>query len=453
MAEATLDRYTPDSRIGEPSAKQLRAIIAAVSRGAALDKVRAQVVARAEQLDKRGLLPDNWRSDGTLKATAATWATDEQRETWSDLRTGLQSALDEKYDTTDDWCYWIWVQDFTDTEVIFCKGDTLYSAPYTVIDCGPIEIGDATTVRPITQYVNTEAARKGGPLLEFRRQKVANLKGLERRTFAAADMELREADDGMLHFTGYASVTDVPYDVGWYQETIQRGAFKRTLGEKPDVQLLINHAGMPLARTISGTMTLTEDDRGLKVEADLDPEDPDVQSLARKMKRGDIDQMSFAFMVTAGDWNDDYSARTITACSIHRGDVSVVNQGANPASTASVRSQDAIAALRRLGGTQAYCAMMMDWRAWTLLPDEQRAGKALSTSTMEVLTRVLELTAGADEALDEVQPLLAELMGVPNPDEPEPDVPDDGATRAIVIPDHLTRARQEIAVLTAGRRS
>lgn len=448
MAETTLDRYTPDSRIGEPSATQLRAIIAAVTRGAELDAVRTQVIARAEALGVGGLLPDNWRSDGTLANATATWSTDEQRETWADLFIGLEAALKAKYDAEDSYYCWVYVQDLTDTEVIFVKSGDVLSAPYTVTAGGPIEIGEAVSVRPVTEYVKTE--RKAGPLLDFRRQKVANLKGLERRTFAATDMELREAADGMLHFSGYASVTDVPYDVGWYQETIQRGAFKRTLGEKPDVQLLINHAGMPLARTISGTMTLTEDDRGLKVEANLDPEDPDVQSLARKMKRGDIDQMSFAFLVTAGDWNDDYTARTITACSIHRGDVSVVNQGANPASTASVRSQDAIAALRRLG-TETFLAAMTEWRDHTLLPVEQRAGKALSASTMEVLTRVLELVAASDEALDEAQPLLAELMGVPNPDEPEPDAPDDGAVRSsAALPNHTKRARERLAALSAG---
>jgi hypothetical protein len=177
---------------------------------------------------------------------------------------------------------------------------------------------------------------------------------------------------------------------------------------------------MPIARTKSGTLTLAEDERGLKVDADLDPEDPDVKSLARKMGRGDIDQMSFAFQQTAQDWNDDYTDRKILACSIHRGDVSVVNQGANPATLASIRSADAIAALADLG-SPVVLAAFVEWRDWTLVPREQRAGKALSAATMEVLTQVLNLVAAADEAMDEAQPLLAELMGVPNPDEPEPD--------------------------------
>ncbi len=261
----------------------------------------------------------------------------------------------------------------------------------------------------------------------------------------ARDEELRETDDGTLHLSGYASVTGVAYTVGWYDETIQPGAFKRTLSESPDVQLLINHTGMPLARTSSGTMTLVEDDRGLRVDADLDPEDPDVQSLARKMRRGDIDQMSFAFQVTTpgGGWNDDYSARTITALSIHRGDVSVVNQGANPATAATIRSQDALAALQRLG-PETFVAALTEWRAHTSLAREQRAGNTLSAAATEVLTRVFELVASADGDVDATQPLLRKLM-----DAPPPVTRDAQADRAVTaMPDFLTRAQQELAVLT-----
>ncbi len=174
--------------------------------------------------------------------------------------------------------------------------------------------------------------------LRWRRERVAGIGGIERRTLAGLPIELRSAPDGSRTLTGYASVTGKPYEVGFYTEVIQRGAFKRTLGEDPDVQLLINHAGLPLARTKSGTLRLSEDDHGLRIEADLDPDDPDVESLARKMSRGDVDEMSFAFRVTDQDWNDDFTRRLIKAVTIHRGDVSIVNYGANPATSASLRS-------------------------------------------------------------------------------------------------------------------
>ena len=42
---------------------------------------------------------------------------------------------------------------------------------------------------------------------------------------------------------------------------------------------------------------------------------------------------------------------------------------------------------------------------------------------METLSQVLKLVATADDAVDEAQPILADLMGVPNPDADETDEP------------------------------
>jgi len=128
----------------------------------------------------------------------------------------------------------------------------------------------------------------------------------ERRSIAAAGFELRSKGDA-LTLTGYASVFGNGYDVlggppyGWV-ERVDPGAFDVTLAAKPDLHLLINHEGMPLARTKSGTLRLSTDSKGLLVEADLDRRDPDVQRLETKMARGDMDEMSFAFRVKADAW-------------------------------------------------------------------------------------------------------------------------------------------------------
>jgi phage head maturation protease len=55
-----------------------------------------------------------------------------------------------------------------------------------------------------------------------------------------------------------------------------------------------------------------------------------------------VDEMSFAFRVTRQMWSPDYDQRDILEVDIHRGDVSVVNFGANPATTvgAAMRSAD-----------------------------------------------------------------------------------------------------------------
>jgi hypothetical protein len=55
-------------------------------------------------------------------------------------------------------------------------------------------------------------------------------------------------------------VFNQPYDMGPFWEQVDRRAFDRTLGMQPDVRLLIDHEGQPLARTKSGTLTLSTDD-------------------------------------------------------------------------------------------------------------------------------------------------------------------------------------------------
>ena len=167
-----------------------------------------------------------------------------------------------------------------------------------------------------------------------------------------ARFELRDDGDeesGEITLIGYASTFE-PYEMhggpslyGWIEQ-LDPHAFDKTLREKPDLHLLINHEGMPLARTKSGTLKLSVDSHGLKVEAKLDRADPDVQRLEAKMRRGDMDEMSFAFRVKAQKWeaapgfeDDDQSKRTLLEVSLHKGDVSVVNFGANPTTSAEIK--------------------------------------------------------------------------------------------------------------------
>lgn len=162
------------------------------------------------------------------------------------------------------------------------------------------------------------------------------MKTLERR-MAVTSLEIREdADD--LTLTGYASTYGQPYSMGWYTESVDRDAFKRTLGQKPDVRLLINHDGLPLARTTSGTLTLSSDSKGLLASAQLDRSDPDVQSILPKMQRGDLNEMSFGFRVVEDVWENDMTKRTLRQLDLNGGDVSVVTYPANPNTSVSLRA-------------------------------------------------------------------------------------------------------------------
>jgi len=120
---------------------------------------------------------------------------------------------------------------------------------------------------------------------------------------AGIPAEIREENDG-LRVEGYAAVFDEEADIGgMFREVIAQGAFTDAIG-RDDVVFLVNHEGLPLARTRSGTLTLEQDKRGLKMSTVLDPEDPDVRSIVGKMKRGDLDKMSFAFRADVQEWDD-----------------------------------------------------------------------------------------------------------------------------------------------------
>jgi HK97 family phage prohead protease len=161
---------------------------------------------------------------------------------------------------------------------------------------------------------------------------------LQHRAVPFRDVELRAKDNGSggdaLTFSGYACITEVGYEMsdwlGPFTEVVRAGAFTKTLAENADVPFLVNHAGLTLARTKSGTMRLAEDDTGLHTEAELDPASPHVQALRSAMDRGDVDEMSFGFWITRQQWSPDFDQRDILEVSLNKGDVSVVNYGANP---------------------------------------------------------------------------------------------------------------------------
>jgi len=172
----------------------------------------------------------------------------------------------------------------------------------------------------------------------------------ENRSFNLANVEIRENNEGEFtySFSGYASVFDKPYGVrdskGTYTETIKPGAFKKTLQEQDDVRFLINHDGIPLARSSSGTLKLEEDEYGLFVQADLDPNNPKVAEVASAMKRGDLNEMSFAFAAI----RDDFSGEKRDVQEVRLFDVSVVTYPANSYAGATLRGLDISENLKEL---------------------------------------------------------------------------------------------------------
>jgi HK97 family phage prohead protease len=136
---------------------------------------------------------------------------------------------------------------------------------------------------------------------------------LETRHFSG-EMELRETPEGM-RLEGYAARFNEFSEPLPFREKIAPGAFKRSLQSRNDVKLLWNHdSSTVLGSTRAGTLTLTEDEYGLRVSAEL----PDTQAGrdARVLiQRRDVTAFSFGFTVPKGGdtWSSDGSERTLNS--------------------------------------------------------------------------------------------------------------------------------------------
>ena len=170
------------------------------------------------------------------------------------------------------------------------------------------------------------------------------------REYRNMTMQIREAEtedqaDEMV-VKGYASTFDEPYtlyeDDYWrLEEVVDRSAFENT--DMTDVIMQYDHQGRVFARNKNNTLTVTPDEHGLLIEADLGGTELGRQ-LFEEIRGGYTDKMSFGFTVDGEDILDtkdengkDLTVRTIT--SIRKlYDVSAVSIPANDATEISVRS-------------------------------------------------------------------------------------------------------------------
>jgi HK97 family phage prohead protease len=127
------------------------------------------------------------------------------------------------------------------------------------------------------------------------------LKGLEVRD---------DSEDGFIGtLEGYAAVFGSDSlelgDRGWsFVERIEPGTFERTLRENPDVRALWNHDPSAVVARSPNTMTLTEDERGLKVSIRL-VDTTLNRDLLTNIRSGNVDAMSFGFRAMADKWEED----------------------------------------------------------------------------------------------------------------------------------------------------
>jgi len=139
---------------------------------------------------------------------------------------------------------------------------------------------------------------------------------------------------------GYAAVYNSDSEwMGGFYEQIEAGAFDSVLDN--DVRAYFNHdENLLLGRVSSGTLRISTDKRGLFYEVDL-PNTTYANDLVELMKRGDVNQSSFAFLIEKDRWEqrDGLTYRIIEKVS-RLLDVSPVAQPAYPDATSELKTRD-----------------------------------------------------------------------------------------------------------------
>lgn len=186
---------------------------------------------------------------------------------------------------------------------------------------------------------------------------------METRTFNAR-AELRNAGGKDKRIGGYAARFNIASNPitsrngGHFQEVLRHGAFDAALGDSDTVCLVQHDMNKILGRTSSRTLRLKTDHLGLQFECDL-PNTSYANDLYESVKRGDLNECSFAFGQPDDSWdysNPDMPVRYIRSIGILR-DVSVVAQPAYPQTAVGVRSEIDLAEVR------SRIDKRTDWRA------------------------------------------------------------------------------------------
>lgn len=157
--------------------------------------------------------------------------------------------------------------------------------------------------------------------------------------------EVRSNNDGSRTVSGYFATFDtLSSDLGGFREKIAKGAFANSLKNYPDVRCLYNHNDdLLLGRVSSGTLSVSEDEQGLRFSVTL-PHVSYASDLIALMERGDVSACSFGFSVDDSEGDGDtweviggVVTRTLLRVVLFEGSI-IANPPAYPNTVADLRS-------------------------------------------------------------------------------------------------------------------
>jgi HK97 family phage prohead protease len=227
-------------------------------------------------------------------------------------------------------------------------------------------------------------------------REIVDMKEKETRSVPMGEFRLAEAGaDGQRTFTGYASIWNSASAGLPFEEKIAPNAFKRSLarasaGQKIIAFLFGHDETRALATTASGRLQLTEDETGLRVEAKLDPADPDAAKVISMLTHESAAAgMSFGFQKVQDAW--DGNNRTIKEANLF--EVSILAAGGQtPAYPATL----GLTAIRQVTAPK----IGVDAEALLATLESVKAGRELSSEEVAVIDAVRSKLAPKPVGID-----------------------------------------------------
>ncbi len=235
-------------------------------------------------------------------------------------------------------------------------------------------------------------------------REIVDMKEKEVRSLPIGEFRLGEAgEDGQRTFSGYAAIWNSASEGLPFEERIAPNAFKRSLarataGQKIIAFLFGHDETRALATTASGRLQLNEDETGLRVEAKLDPADPDAAKVISMLTHESAAAgMSFGFQKVQDSW--DGNNRTIKEANLF--EVSILAAGGQtPAYPATL----GLTAIRQVTAPK----IGVEAEALMATLEAVKAGRELSSEELAVIDAVRSKLAPKQEKV--IDPSVAAAL-------------------------------------------
>ena len=274
------------------------------------------------------------------------------------------------------------------------------------------EVRDMARGLGIVAYTPDEAIaldENNGDMAESNSVEIIDMRNIETRSIAVRDVTVTQTDTGEKVFTGYAALFNEESAGLPFTEVIAPGAFKRsiaraTAGERIIAFLFGHDETRALATTASGRLKLSEDSLGLRVEAQLDANDPDAAKVISMLTHErEASGMSFAFHTPKGGDAWDGNKRTISEAALV--EVSILSPGQTPAYPSTL----SLASVRKVSEDK----LGIDANTLITTLENIKAGRELSNDEVEVIdtvrAKLAPKQAGIDPTIAAARVLLERL--------------------------------------------